>query len=62
MVKEYTELQSIPLKTGATFVRPVQILPEHVKLSDSALTVMTDLTRVSVVSTRARTSMDKANG
>jgi CBS-domain-containing membrane protein len=61
MVKEYTELQSIPLKTGATFVRPVQVLPEHVKLSDSALTVMTDLTRVSVVSTRARTSMDKAN-
>ncbi|MDX8378661.1 MAG: CBS domain-containing protein [Gallionella sp.] len=61
MVKEYNELLSIPLKTGSTFVRPVQRLPEHVKLSDSALNVMTDLTKVSVVSTRAKTSMDKAN-
>lgn len=61
MIKEYTELQSLPLKTGATFVRPVQSFPERVKLSDSALTVMTDLTRVSVISVRAKTSMDKAN-
>lgn len=61
MVKEYSELQSIPLKTGSSFVRPVQVLPERVKLSDPALNVMTDLTKVSVVSTRARTSMDKAN-
>jgi CBS-domain-containing membrane protein len=61
MVKEYTELQSVPLKSGSTFVRPVQTLPERVKLTDSALSVMTDLTKVSVVSTRARTSMDKAN-
>ena len=61
MIKEYSELQSLPLKTGATFVRPVQSFPERVKLSDSALTVMTDLTRVSVISVRAKTSMDKAN-
>lgn len=61
MVKEYNELLSVPLKTGSTFVRPVQALPEHVKLSDSALSVMTDLTKVSVVSTRAKTSMDRAN-
>lgn len=61
MIKEYTELQSVPLKTGASFVRPVQVLPERVKLSDPALSVMTDLNKVSVVSTRAKTSMDKAN-
>ncbi len=61
MIKEYTELQSHPLKTGSSFVRPVQTFPERVKLSDPALTVMTDLTRVSVVSVRAKTSMDKAN-
>ncbi|HEX7455222.1 MAG TPA: CBS domain-containing protein [Gallionella sp.] len=61
MIKEYTELQSIPLKTGASFVRPVQVLPERVKLSDPASSVMTDLNKVSVVSTRAKTSMDKAN-
>jgi CBS-domain-containing membrane protein len=61
MIREYAELKSFPLKTGASFVRPQQSFPERVKLSDSALTVMTDLTKVSVVSVRAKTSMDKAN-
>lgn len=61
MIKEYSHLQSIPLKTGSTFVRPVQTLPERVKLSDPAVNVMTDLNKVSVVSVRAKTSMDKAN-
>ncbi len=61
MIKEYAALQSIPLKSGASFVRPVQTLPERVKLTDPAMNVMTDLTKVSVVSVRAKTSMDKAN-
>ena len=61
MIKEYSPLQIIPLKTGSSFVRPVQALPEHVKLSDPAISVMTDLSKVSVVSVRAKTSMDKAN-
>ena len=61
MIKEYKPLQIIPLKTGSTFVRPVQTLPERVKLGDPAISVMTDLNKVSVVSVRARTSMDKAN-
>jgi len=61
MIKEYDALQSIPLKTGSSFVRPVQMLPERVKLSDPASDVMTDLKKVSVVSVRAKTSMDKAN-
>jgi CBS domain-containing protein len=61
MVKEYNPLQIYSLKTGSSFVRPVQILPERVKLSDPAISVMTDLNKVSVVSVRARTSMDKAN-
>jgi CBS-domain-containing membrane protein len=61
MIKEYAELHSIPLKSGTTFVRPAQILPERVKLSDPAVSVMTDLTKVSVVNVRARTTMDKAN-
>ncbi len=61
MIREYAELKSFPLKTGASFVRPLQSFPERVKLSDSALAVMTDLTKVSVVSVRAKTSMDKAN-
>lgn len=61
MIREYNALQSFPLKTGASFVRPVQALPEQVKLSDPASSVMTDLSKVSVVSVRAKTSMDKAN-
>ncbi len=61
MITQYKPLVSAPLKTGSSFVRPTQALPDHVKLSDPATDVMTDLTKVSVVSVRAKTSMDKAN-
>ncbi|HZW86498.1 MAG TPA: CBS domain-containing protein [Gallionella sp.] len=61
MSKEYHALKFYPLKTGANFIRPAQLLPELVKLSSPALEAMTDLTKVSVVSVRAKTSMDKAN-
>lgn len=61
MIKEYTPLQSSPLKSGSSFARPVQVFPERVKLSDPATSVMTDLSKISVVSVRAKTSMDKAN-
>lgn len=61
MLKEYSPLQSVPLKAGSSYMRPVQALPERVKLSDPALDVMTDLSKVSIVSVRARTSMDSAN-
>jgi len=39
----------------------MQVFPERVKLSDPATSVMTDLNKVSVVSVRAMTPMDKAN-
>lgn len=61
MIKEYAPLQSTPLKPGTSFARPVQVFPERVKLSDPATSVMTDLSKVSVVSVRSKTSMDKAN-
>ena len=61
MIKEYSALKSSLLKSGSTFVRPVQILPDRVKLNDPATSVMTDFSKVSAVSARARTSMDKAN-
>jgi len=61
VIKEYSALQVTLLKVGSSFVRPVQTLPERVKLSDPATSVMTDLNKVSVVSVRAGTSMDKAN-
>ncbi|HEU0283479.1 MAG TPA: CBS domain-containing protein [Gallionella sp.] len=61
MIKEYAPLQSFPLKVGSSFARPTQSLPERVRLGDPAINVMTDLSKVSVVSVRAMTSMDKAN-
>jgi len=61
VIKEYPPLQSFPLKMGSSFVRPAQILPERVKLSDPATNVMTDLNKVSLVSVRATTPMDSAN-
>ncbi len=61
MIKEYHPLKAHPFKPSATFARPTQVLPERVTLEDSALSVMTDLRRVSVVNVRAKTPMDKAN-
>lgn len=61
MIKEYTPLQSFPLKAGSSFAHPLQVLPERVKLSDPATSVMTDLNKVSLIGVRAQTSMDRAN-
>jgi len=61
VTKEYTPLQSFPLKAGSSFAHPLQVLPERVKLSDPATDVMTDLSKVSLIGVRAQTSMDRAN-
>ena len=61
MNQEYSALNSHAMKIGASFVRPMQDLPERVTLEDSALSVMTDLKLVSVVTVRVKTPMDKAH-
>lgn len=61
MDREYSSLNAHPLKAGSNFVRPTQELPEKVALGDSALSVMTDLRHVSVVTVRAKTPMEKAH-
>lgn len=61
MSRDYSGLDFVPLQAGADFVRPLQTLPERVRLDDPATWVMTDLHKVSVVSVRAHTAMDKAN-
>ncbi len=61
MNREYAALSPHPLKTGATFMRPSQTLPEKVTLEDPALNVMTDLKKISVVTVRAKTPMDNAH-
>lgn len=61
MITEYSTLAFTPLKTCSSFVRPSQSLPPRVKLSSPATDAMTDLSKVSVVSVRATTTMNKAN-
>ena len=61
MIREFEALESFRLKAGSTCARPMQMLPKHVNLSDSAVTVMSDLSKVSVVSVRSNATMDSAN-
>jgi hypothetical protein len=60
MNREYIGLTAHSLKMGASFVRPSQVLPERVTLEDPALSVMTDLKMISVVTVRAMTPMGKS--
>ena len=61
MSREFEILKSYNLKTGSSFMRPAQVLLEQVNLSDSALAVMTDLSKVSLVVARPNAAMDSAN-
>jgi CBS-domain-containing membrane protein len=61
MSHEYTALTSYPLKSGASFVRPSQVFQEKVTLDDPALSVMTDLKKISVITVRAMTALDDAH-
>lgn len=61
MIREFEILKSSRLKTGSSYTRPRQILPEHVNLGDPAISVMSDLSKVSVVVVRPTVSMESAN-
>lgn len=61
MNREYFPLTEHSLKTSASFLSPAQKLPEKITLEDPAINAMTDLSRATVVTTRAQTSMDKAH-
>ena len=61
MTREFEILKLSRLKTGSSYMRPRQVLPEHVNLSDPAITVMSDLSKVSVVVVRPNSTMDSAN-
>lgn len=61
MNREYPSLIEHPLKPGSNFVRPIQDLPERVTLEDPAISVMTDLSRISVVTVWAMAPMDSAH-
>lgn len=57
----YTPLSASLLRPGTGFCSPAQALPERVGLDDSALDVMTDLTRVSAVVIRPIDSVAEAH-
>jgi len=57
----YTPLSASLLRPGTGFCSPTQALPERVGLEDSALDVMTDLTRVSAVVIRPIDNIDEAH-
>ena len=58
MTREFEILKSHNLKPESTFARPVQILPEHVKLDDPALSALTDFNKVSLVVARPTLLLD----
>lgn len=60
-MNEFQTVKSSRLKTGSGFMRPSQVLPAKVGLFDSAASVMTDLSKVSLVVTRPNMSMETAN-
>ncbi|MDD2898573.1 MAG: CBS domain-containing protein [Desulfuromonadaceae bacterium] len=61
MSREFEILKSYRLKTGSYFTRPTQVLPARVSLSDPALSVITDLSKVSLVVARPNATMESAN-
>ncbi|HEV7822027.1 MAG TPA: CBS domain-containing protein, partial [Burkholderiales bacterium] len=61
MLKTYPALTPATLLPGTGIADPVQDLPEKVSLDDPALSVMTDLERVSAVLIRPDDSIDEAN-
>src|SRR4249919_3396829 len=61
MLKTYPALPLSTLLPGTGFAEPALALPERVSLDDTALSVMTDLERISAVLIRPDDSIDEAN-
>src|SRR5690349_6733527 len=61
LMKNFPALKLFGLQPGTGFAEPAQRLPERVTLDDPALTVMTDLERVSAVLIRASDTIEEAN-
>lgn len=61
MTSPYTPLPVTTLAPGASYHRPPQVLPEHVRLDSPATDVMTDLRKVAAITISASDSIDAAN-
>jgi CBS-domain-containing membrane protein len=49
MLRDYLPMPAVILQAGAGYAQPTQPVPERVTLDDAAVSVMTDLTRVTAV-------------
>ncbi len=61
MAREFEIFKPSFLKAGTSFARPAQVFPNNVNINDPAISVMTDLSKVSMVVTRPNITMDSAN-
>jgi CBS-domain-containing membrane protein len=61
MSREFEILKSYSLKAESSFARPVQVLPEQVKLDDPAILALTDFNKVSLVVARPTLLLEVAN-
>jgi CBS domain-containing protein len=61
MIREFEILKSYSLKTESSYARPVQVLPERIKLDDPAIVALTDFNKVSLVIARPTLLLEVAN-
>lgn len=61
MLRDYSPLVSAMLQEGVGYAQPTQIVPEQVTLDDSAVSVMTDLNRVTAVIILPGDTVDEAH-
>lgn len=61
MLRDYSPLVSAMLQEGVGYAQPTQIVPEQVTLDDLAVSVMTDLNRVTAIIILPGDSVDEAH-
>ena len=61
MLRDYLPLPSGMLRTGTGYAQPSQAVPDKVTLDDAAVSVMTDLTRVTAVIILSGDTVDEAH-
>ncbi len=61
MLRDYSPLVSAMLQEGVGYAQPTQIVPEQVTVDDLAVSVMTDLNRVTAIIILPGDSVDEAH-
>lgn len=61
MLRDYPSLPFVMLQAGSGYAQPSQVVPENVTLDEAAVSVMTDLTRVTAVIILPGDTVDEAH-